>query len=374
METGVRARTAGLLGIAILAAAAAFGSPSLYPAGVALVVIPLIAAIWVGLASLRLRILRFAPRGPLIEGRPNPLELHLEPGLVPPPGGEIHEPLLEAPLGVTPRSRRWLTEVEFPRRGRKMLGSAEIVVRDPFGLCRRRLRTADAGELIVLPRIEPLEFSATAAGRRALGLGEHGAGGGGPDSWAAEFEIDGLRPYREGSPASRIHWPTVARTGELHERRITAGADAARLVIVDPRAPASETALDAAVRAAASICLEFSNGPGCSLLIGGEPRPVDLTASGRAFSEVHHRLALLAPDAGAPALGRIGRAGIVIWISADLSHSPEREIRRVPATRRILVRPLVDPRGTRTLFRVAACEAVEVAASWRRGIRDRLVA
>ena len=25
---------------------------------------------------------------------------------------------------------------------------------------------------------------------------------------AAETEIDGLREHREGSPASRIHWPT----------------------------------------------------------------------------------------------------------------------------------------------------------------------
>ena len=68
---------------------------------------------------------------------------------------------------------------------------------------------------------------------------------------AAETEIDGLRPHREGSPASRIHWPALARGAGLMERKLISEADSRPLVVLDPRAPASQDALDAAVRAAA---------------------------------------------------------------------------------------------------------------------------
>ena len=68
---------------------------------------------------------------------------------------------------------------------------------------------------------------------------------------AAETEIDGLRPWREGSPASRIHWPSFARGAGLMERKLISEADSRPLVVLDPRAPTSPEALDAAVRAAA---------------------------------------------------------------------------------------------------------------------------
>ena len=55
---------------------------------------------------------------------------------------------------------------------------------------------------------------------------------------AAETEIDGLRPHREGSPASRIHWPAVARGAGLMERKLISEADSRPLVVLDPRAPA----------------------------------------------------------------------------------------------------------------------------------------
>ena len=59
----------------------------------------------------------------------------------------------------------------------------------------------------MLPRVEPLGIDAAGVtsglGREASRLSAH----------AAELELDSLRPYREGAPASRIHWPTVARRG-----------------------------------------------------------------------------------------------------------------------------------------------------------------
>ena len=53
--------------------------------------------------------------------------------------------------------------------------------------------------------------------------------------------MESLRPYREGAPASRIHWPTVARVGTLMERRLLADSDSQPLVVVDPTHPSGRS-------------------------------------------------------------------------------------------------------------------------------------
>ena len=142
-------------------------------------------------------------------------------------------------------------------------------------------------------------MAAPSAGRRRRrGAGLDGGGGrppcaGGLDGSAAELDLDGLRPYREGTPASRIHWPAVARSGEMLERRLTADADSAPLVVLDAPRPPSEEALDMAVRAAASLCVHLARRRACALLLPGDRRPT-----------------ALAPDLAAwPAAARPARAG-----------------------------------------------------------------
>lgn len=357
-------RTAIALGLALIAGGLLFGASPLFAPGVALLVLPLAASAWVLGASLRASLDRRPPAGALLEGQRHPLLIAARCGPLPPPGGEIEDPLLSEPLRIGPGSRRseHRAEVRFERRGRRSLGSARLTLRDPLGFARRSVRSRDGGELVVLPRIEPIEPALGGAGGHALGAGERGLGGSGPQAWAAEFEIDGLRPYREGSPAARIHWPAYARTGELHERRITSGADAARLVVMDPQRPAGERELDAAVRAAASICHALAGSSGCAVLVGGEARRLELEAGLRNFDHAHHLLALVEADAGLPALQRIGRAGIVFWVSADPSRGAEQRLRRLPAARRLLVRPAPAGPGP-VLFRVAGCEAVELEAA-----------
>ena len=176
--------------------------------------------------------------------------------MLPPPGGELLEPLLGWPVPIAGRwSRRVRINVRFSRRGRRVLEPGRLVIRDPLADVRARGgRAQGEGEVLVLPRIEPV----TAPGGGGAGAGDRGrASARRPasrarrlDASTAELEIDGLRPYREGSPASRIHWPTVARRGEMVERRLVAELDSAPLVVLDCSAPASEEALDAAVRAA----------------------------------------------------------------------------------------------------------------------------
>ena len=88
---------------------------------------------------------------------------------------------------------------------------------------------------------------------------------------AAETEIDGLRPFRDGTPASRIHWPSVARGHGMMERKLISESDSRPLVVLDPRAPASQDALDAAVRAAGSLLLHFARRSGCGSAAARRP-------------------------------------------------------------------------------------------------------
>ena len=155
-------------------------------------------------------------------------------GRLPLPPGWIDEPLLPEPVRFSAgrRSARVRVEVTFGRRGRRMLPPPALVLRDPLGLAQRVVSGAEPDELLVLPRIFPVV--ATAGGEdseprtpaRSL-------------TAAAETEIDGLRPHREGAPASRIHWPAFARGAGLMERKLIAEADSRPLVVLDPRAPES---------------------------------------------------------------------------------------------------------------------------------------
>ena len=121
------------------------------------------------------------------------------------------------------------------------------------------------------------------------------------DASMAELEIDGLRPYREGTSASRIHWPTVARRGEMLERRLVAELDSAPLIVLDPSGE-DEEGLDKAVRAAGSLCVHLGHAGGCAILLPGERRPVEIGHDLAGWATVHARLALV--ESGPPPLSR----------------------------------------------------------------------
>src|SRR5438067_2200513 len=91
------------------------------------------------------------------------MRIVIRPGVLPPPGGEIVEPLLPGPIGIGRMPvdhngvRRVRVEVRFSRRGRRVLEPATLVVRDPLSLAERELTSRGRqGEVLVLPRIEPV--------------------------------------------------------------------------------------------------------------------------------------------------------------------------------------------------------------------------
>lgn len=366
-----RAAAAGGLGAALVLAGAVFDSASLYPPGVALTLLAVGAVAWVRLAARSAAVKRAPGPTSVVEEQPWPLGLRVSFGLLPPPGGELLEPLLGWPVPIGGRrSQRVRISVRFTRRGRRGLAAPELVIRDPLRLCERRVAGPAGAEVLVLPRVEPVSV-AGGGGRAGAGpLSGHGgrAAAGRLPGAEAELDLDGLRPYRPGASASRIHWPAVARTGEMLERRLVAESESSPLVVLDSRRPASEEALDAAVRAAASLTVHLARTGGVAVLLPGDRRAVQVGSDLSAWPAVHARLAVVEAGSGAPAVGRAPRSGAIFWVTAaDLAASPA-GLARAPAAGRVLVTP--HPlRALAVTFTVAGCSGQPIGRSSRSGRR-----
>jgi uncharacterized protein (DUF58 family) len=367
-RTMSRAAGAAALGAVMALVAAGFGTASLYLPGLALLALGIGSALWVWVAARAASVERLPGPHTVEEEQPYPLRLELRTGLLPLPEAELRDALLPGPVPLGGRApRRIRIDVRFRRRGRRRLEPGRLVVHDPLQLAERTLTVSGGGdELLVLPRIEPV-IVAGAGGNEGGGAPEGGGDRAGlrgrTDGMAAELDLDGLRPYRQGTPASRIHWPAVARSGEMLERRLTADTDSAPLVVLDAARPPSEEALDSAVRAAASLCLHLGRHGGCALLLPGERRPVAMGPDLAAWPSLHVRLALVEACSRGPALTRARRAGSVFWVSA--AGSAPRDLPRSAAGGGWLVTPL--PKEGRPQFTVAGCTGHRLGRSLRAG-------
>ena len=317
------AAAAAALGALLLVAGRLFGIAALYVPGIALAATALGFGAWILLAARGAKVRRVPGPPSVEEGVEWPLRVEFQPGWLPPPGGEIVDPLLAAPVPIRalgplasglPGLERAVT---FPRRGRVALGPIRVVVRDPLAVAARTVDGADPGEVLVLPRIHPVVAEDGGGAGRGRRRGYAGSDAADPGRAAAELELDILRPYRPGTPATRIHWPTLARTGQLMERRLVADDRSRPLVVVDARMPVDELALDAAVRAAASLVFHLALGGGCAVLLPGERHPVHLGPELRGWPSLHARLAVLGAAAADPRLDeRGGRRSTIVWVGA----------------------------------------------------------
>jgi uncharacterized protein (DUF58 family) len=345
-----------LLGLAFIAVAASFDAEPLYVVGVAFVVLAGGAAAWVWFGVRGLTVERSVGAARVLEDRPVAVDVVVRSGPLGLPSGAIEDDLLPvaAPLPPGRRATRVRINARFARRGRKTLGPPHVVVRDPFGLAERVVVAREPAEVLVLPRLEPVES-----------LAGDGAGSGltarrSRTTVAAEVDLDGLRPLREGASASRIYWPALARGGELLERRLRAEGDTRPLVVLDPRAPAADDDLDAAVRAAGSLCVHLARAGGCALLLPGDRRPTALEPSLAGWSHLHVRLALVDARVGPHVAGLSARRGPVFYVAARATARPPRALAHAPGGGRIFVVPATLP-GRRALVRVAGCMGYEVS-------------
>jgi hypothetical protein len=138
------------------------------------------------------------------------------------------------------------------------------------------------------------------------------------------------------------------------ERKLISEADSRPLVVLDPRAPASQDALDGAVRAAASLTVHFARRSGCSLLLPGDRRAHVVEKDLLAWPAAHVRLALLDESTGPSLVAAQNRRGLVVLVAARPIDRPPRGLGRTPGGC-ILVIPGALP-NRRPVLEVAGCQ------------------
>lgn len=161
-------------------------------------------------------------------------------------------PLALAPLPGHGRARLDV-KAKLPVRGRLPLGEVVARERSMFGVVARESRAAIPGEMIVLPRWEPLpEMRWLASRPRAIPVGTSMARPGAGDEFYA------LRQYLPGDPIDSVNWKQTAKLGRpiVNEHELQAPADV--VVALDARATVHagvgyHATFEAAIRACVSV-------------------------------------------------------------------------------------------------------------------------
>jgi uncharacterized protein (DUF58 family) len=141
------------------------------------------------------------------------------------------------------------------RRGKYQVGPLKIFMSDPFGLARARVESSGRSELVVYPHVEELDASHLLS--QGVGSGESTARQ--LHRSAAEFYT--MREYVTGDDLRRIHWPSVAKTGQLMIRQDESTRRSTATIFLDNRVevlgPVGSAAFERAVSVAASLGVAF---------------------------------------------------------------------------------------------------------------------
>jgi uncharacterized protein (DUF58 family) len=358
-----------LLGLLLTLTAATFDAEPLYVPGLGLMLLAGGTALWVVVSARGVKLERTVGARRTLEEQPVQIDLVVSSGRLPLPSGVVEDDLLRGPAVLAGGRQRTAVRINarFVRRGRKVLPPPRVVISDPFGLATRVVIADEPAELLVLPRLEPV---VTPPGE---GDGSGFATRRGRPSIAAEVDLDGLRPYRPGAAASRIFWQGLARGSDLMERRLRADGDTRPLVVLDPRRPAREEDLDAAVRAAASLCVHLARTGGCALLLPGDRRPTALESTLTGWTHLHVRLALVDDRTGPNVAGLASRRGPLLYVAACAPARAPRALQHAVGGGRYLIVPGGDglPKakagpaaargGRRAAFVVAGCTGYELS-------------
>jgi uncharacterized protein (DUF58 family) len=327
-----RAVAVALGGVVLILVSFVFDAAPLFVPGIAFTALGALAPGWVWVSARGASAQRILEAERVVEEEPLAAKIEVRRGRLGLPGAEVYDPFTTSKLEVAgplsplqgDRCASVRVVSSFARRGLQTLEPPSLFVRDPLELAHVQATSAAAAQrLLVLPRTEPVRWLVADRGRR-FKLPEGGAA----SEALAAVDVDGLRPYRPGTPASRIHWPAVARGAGLIERRLQADGDTRPLIVVDARGSGPIELLDAGVRAAASLALDFARSGGCGLLLPGEQRATTLDRELLTWPAAYARLAMVhgGPRAAAPALGRYGaRVGPMFYVAAK---APD----RLPAT------------------------------------------
>jgi uncharacterized protein (DUF58 family) len=263
-----------LAAVGMWVAARILGSAGLETVAVGLLLLPFIAALFVRWGTRTIHVQRHLSEPRVSPGSRVTVRLDVTHEGAAKPSFLMLEDRLPPSLGrparvVVAGSARALQHVSYTivpnARGRYTIGPMAVDRTDAFGLTRRRVLLDGRDELLVTPEVEDLRAPAeatsvtnvgSARARQLLRTGE---------------EYYTMRGYQEGDDLRRIHWPSVARTGELMIRQDEASRRAAGLIYLDNResmlGPERGAAFERAVSCAASIGALFTRN-GFALRLG----------------------------------------------------------------------------------------------------------
>jgi uncharacterized protein (DUF58 family) len=361
-------------GLALTLIAYTFAAAPLLVAGLAFMALGTTVPVWVALSARASRLERRLSADRVLEGEPLEATLTISCGRLGLPGAAVIDPLSAHPVSLEgtlsliggSRSAQVRMVTRFPRRGLLHLDPPRLVIADALELATTiRPGSSPAEDLLVLPRTEKVKW----ASRDGIARGERHGARANAEPMAA-VDVDGLRPYRPGTPASRIHWPALARGAGLLERRLQPDNELRPLIVLDSRHDGAPERLDAAVRAAASLVLELGRGRGCSLLLPGERRAQTIEPELTGWPAAHARLAMVegGPRARAPMLVAGARPGPVVYIAAQPIERLPAGLAGLGSGARVLVLPkeASDRAGLVPSFEVSGCYGFVLRArgSW----------
>lgn len=272
-------------GVAMWVASRVVGSPGMEVVAIGLAALPFIAGLFVRWSRTRLQVhrrlsdvrvppgTRVTVRLDVVNDAPAPSSFLLIEDRLPPTLGR---PARLVVSGVHARSTQQVAYSVLPQtRGRYRLGPLTIDISDPFALTRQRLEFAELDELLVTPEIEDLVSAPDS------GFGQSWGAMRARQLFRTGEEYYTMREYQEGDDLRRIHWPSVARTGDLMIRQDESSRRANGLVFLDNRGhslgQSHSPAFERAVSVAATLGVLLAR-RGFALRIGtteSPPAPVN---------------------------------------------------------------------------------------------------
>ncbi|MGA2521494.1 MAG: DUF58 domain-containing protein [Acidimicrobiales bacterium] len=204
------------------------------------------------------------------------------------------------------------------RRGLLMLSGVGVWCEDPFRLFARRVMVAPPAHVVVYPDAGAESGAVSDAAHRHGQSAEQRAAR--SSNALSGAELSGLRPYAPGDRLTRLHWPSMARSGDLVVREFVETQAGSLTLLVDVRpAVHSGDSLERTVARAAAVALAtLRRGEAVELCTStGDRVAVDPGAAGR--QTVLRALALVGAADPGPAMVRRwgGRpTGGAVWATA----------------------------------------------------------
>jgi uncharacterized protein (DUF58 family) len=201
-------------------------------------------------------------------------------------------------LALWPYQRlRWRRALTCRHRGVFRLGDARLRTGDPFGFFERERPWSDDLELLVYPRVVPLQRLALTPEHPSMDVASPHSPVTDPTRTAT------VRDYRAGDPPRLIHWPTTARRGSMQVRVLEPATSLHVSLLIDVRGFTfgvyHDELLELSLSALASIAV-FLQSHGAPAALYANTDPPLVVAPGASVPHLQHmleRLARLEPNA-----------------------------------------------------------------------------